>query len=205
MDKYFDAEGDKLLIGKNSVTITVPKGAVAKGDQVQIQAAASLIGPYIIPEGYHPVSAFVWIGASYTFKKHVLVEIEHHAALSQQEDFLQMSMLTACHQDRVTRSDGRDMYTMHEPTCQPHCTIKESVFIYGTNNFCSNCIAKRNEKIPDKVVVYHMLSKLYESADLFTSEICFCYNLELCRKVINLNHKILFLLSLCYVCLFLDS
>ena len=194
MEKYFDSKGDKLLIGKHSVTITVPKGAVAHGDKVQIQAAASLIGPYIIPEGYYPVSAFVWIGASYTFKKHVLVQIEHHAALSQQEDILQMSLLTACHKDRVTRSDGQAMYIMHEPIYQPSCTIEESVFIYNTDNFCSNCLAKRNETIPDKIVVYHMLSKLYKSAELFTSEICFCYNLELCKEVITIDHKILYIL-----------
>ena len=193
VEKYFDSEGDKLLIGKRSVTITVPKGAVTNGDEVQIQAAASLIGPYIIPEGYHPVSAFVWIGVSYTFEKHVLVQIEHHAALSQQEVVLQMNMLTPCHKEKVTNNDGRNMYTMHEPTCLPQCIIKELVFIYSTDNSCSNCLAKRNEKIPDKIVVYHML---YESADLFASEVCFCYNLELCKKVITMNHKF----CICYPC-----
>ena len=134
--KYFDAEGGKLLIRKYAVAITVPKGAIADGDKVQIEAAASLIGPYIIPEGYHPVSAYVWIGASYAFKKQVQVQIEHHAVLSHPEDISRMSILTACCKDRII---SKDVYEMHAKATQ--FTIKESVCIYSTDHFCSNCLA----------------------------------------------------------------
>lgn len=188
--KYFDAEGGKLLIRRYAVAITVPKGAVADGDKVQIEAAASLIGPYIIPEGYHPVSAYVWIGASYTFKRQVQVQIEHHAVLSRPEDISQMSIiLTACCKDRVI---NKDMYEMHEKVTQ--FTIRKSVCIYSAGHFCSNCLAKKENdkipyKIPDRIVPYHMLSESYESADYFTSEICFCYNLKVCEKTVEGRYK----------------
>jgi len=184
MSHCFDSEGGKLVIDEHSITITIPKGAIAEGKRVQIQAAASLIGPYIIPEGYHPVSAYVWIGASYKFRKQVQVQIEHHAALSQPEDILQLSMLTACYKDKIVRNNSQDAYTMHKAAYQPQCEIGESFCIYSTDCFCSNCVAKETEKIPDRIVVYHMLPKSYELTDHFSSEICFCYNLECCKKVI---------------------
>ena len=187
VENYFDTDGGELLIGEHSVMVTVPKGAVAVGDGVQIQAAASLIGPYIIPKGFHPVSAYVWIGASYKFKKPIQVQIEHHAALSQQKDILQMTMLTACCKDKTIANNGQDMYKMHEATYQLQCKINGSFCIYSTDHFCSNCLAKKNEKIPDRIAVYHMLPKSYKSEYAFSSEICFCYNLELCKKVLTSN------------------
>ena len=197
--KCFDNEGGKLLIDEHSVIITIPKGAIAVGDQVQIQAAASLIGPYIIPEAFHPVSAFVWIGASYTFEKKVQVQIEHHAVLSHPEDIVQMSLLSACCKDKVIGNDGQDMYEMHEATYQPQCKIKEFICIYSTDHFCSNCLTTKDEKIPNRIVVYHTLPKLYESADVFVSEICFCYSLELCKKVPNSFKLQDFVMIMCYV------
>ena len=203
MSCYFGIEGGKLLIDEHSVTITVPEGAVADGNEVQIEAAASLIGPYIIPKGFHPVSAYVWIGASYTFKKIVQVEIEHHAVLSQPEDILQMYMLTASCKDRFVGKDGQGMYEMHEAIYQPQCTIKGSICIYSTDHFCSNCLAKKNEAIPDRVVVYHVLPESYRLANDFTSEIWFCYDLKLCKNVGSLLMKfksnILCMLIVCCV------
>lgn len=187
MENYFDSEGGELSLDEHSVTLTIPKGAVAEGDEVQVQAAASLIGPYIIPDGLYPVSVYAWIGASYKFRKPVQIQIEHHAALSQHEDILQMSLLTACCNDRIVGSNGEDFYKMHEASYHPQCKIDESFCIYSTDHFCSNCLAKKNEKIPDRIAVYHMLPNSYESADTFSSEICFCYNLELCKKVIILR------------------
>ena len=181
--RYFGTEGGMLLIDEHSVIITVPKGAVTEGNKVQIEAAASLIGSYIIPKGFHPVSAYVWIGASYIFKKELQVQIEHHAVLSQPEDILQMYILTASCKDKLVRKYGQDMYEMHEAVYQPQFRIKGSVCIYSTYHFCSNCLAKKNEAIPDRIVVYHMLPESYELATAFKSEICFCYDLKLCKKV----------------------
>ena len=183
MSHYFETEGGKLLINEHCVTITVPRGAIAEGDKVEIKAAASLIGPYIIPKGFYPVSAYVWVGADYMFKKQIQVQIEHHVMLSRPEDVLQLSILTACTQDRVTGGNGQIMYEMHEATHQPQCKVNESICIYSTDHFCSNCLAKKCIKIPDKIVVYHMLPRLFESESTFSSEICFCYDLGLCKKV----------------------
>ena len=183
-------KGGKVSIDEHSVTITVPKGAVAEGDKVQIEAAASLIGPYIIPKGFHPVSAYLWIGANYIFRKEVQVQIEHHAVLSHPEDILQMYMLTACCKDK----DGQSMYEMHEAAYKPQCKIREQVCTYSTDHFCSNCLAKKNDEIPDAIVIYHMLPKSYKSAGDFTSEICFCYNLECCKQVCTyvISYKVLY-------------
>lgn len=199
---YFETEGGKLSINEHFITITVPRGAIAEGDKVQIEAAASLIGPYIIPEGFHPISAYVWIGANYMFKKQIQVQIEHHAMLSKPEDVLELSILTACTKDGVIGDSGQYMYEMHEATHQPQCEINKSICAYRTDHFCSNCLAKKNEKIPDRIVVYHMLPRSFESEATFSSEICFCYNLELCKKVATPSYLLQFLLIMCVVFIF---
>ena len=47
---------------EHAVKITIPCGAIGMGCNVQIEAVASLFGSFNIPEGYDPVSAYVWIG-----------------------------------------------------------------------------------------------------------------------------------------------
>ena len=72
ISKTFDYNGGELFIKEHAVKVTVPIGAIDKNYEVQIQAAASLFGPFIIPEDYYPISAYVWIGACYKFKKKLI-------------------------------------------------------------------------------------------------------------------------------------
>ena len=151
------------------------------GDVVQIQAAASLFGPYAIPEGLHPISAYVWLGACYTFKKRIQVEIEHHVFVSRLEDSEELCLLTACDKDRTI---GPSLLEMHEEThVELQVTIDGSFGCFSTDHFCSYCLAKKSERIIDRIAAYHVVPNNYRSVDEFKSEICFCYDLEPCTMV----------------------
>ena len=80
LSRTFDHNGGVLMIEDHDVTITVPELAVAKGEKVEIQAVASLVGPYKLPDDCDPVSVFVWIGADYVFKQPVKITIPHFAS-----------------------------------------------------------------------------------------------------------------------------
>ena len=83
----FDSNGGVLFINEHGVKINVPAGAIAKGHIVQLEAAAGPVGPaYNIPEGYHPISVYVLLEASYLFKEKLKIEIEHDIVVSEDTD-----------------------------------------------------------------------------------------------------------------------
>lgn len=100
ISKVFDCNGGELLIKEHAIKVTVPIGAIDENYEVQIQAAASLFGPFIIPEDHYPISAYVWIGACYEFKKKLKIEMEHDIVVSEETDVSELCVLTACEEDR---------------------------------------------------------------------------------------------------------
>jgi len=103
----FDYDGGELLIKEHSVKVTVPIGAINKGQKVQIEAAASLFGQFIIPDGYYPISAYVWIGTCSKFiKKPFKVEIEHDVA-SEVISNSKLCILTASERDICGEKTGQ--------------------------------------------------------------------------------------------------
>ena len=82
LSKSFNYLGGKLVIEDHDVTITVPVLAVSTGDEVEIQAAANLIGPYKLPDDCDQISVIVWIRADYMFKKPVQIRIPHYVSIT---------------------------------------------------------------------------------------------------------------------------
>ena len=171
-----------MFIEKYAVKVNVPSGAIDEHHEVEIQAAASLLGPFGIPNGCHPVSPYVWIGANYSFKKLIKLEFEHHAVISNSEYISQLCILkTYCTND-CTKCDTHHPM-MYDSTKK--YVISDSVCTLYTNHFCSQCLACKDEQIPDRFAVYHYIPENYKSVDDFTSEVCFCYDLNRCKKVIS--------------------
>ena len=181
--RIFDYNGGELLIKEHAVKVTVPIGAIDKGCQVQIEAAASLFGPFIIPEGYHPISAYVWIGACYEFKKNLIVELEHDIVVSE-EIMSELCILTACEKGIYGE---KKKFIMHEDKCKYQYEIHKSTCKFFNHHFCSKCLALKDAKPvpPKRIRVYHYVPMDYRSKVEFITEVCFCYDLLLCKKVIN--------------------
>jgi len=181
----FDYDGGVLLIEEHAVKVTVPIGAIDRFCIVQIEAAASLFGPFIIPEDYYPISAYVWVGACYEFKKQLKVEIEHNIAVSE-EITSELCILTACEKDICEKKDGKKLLKMHKDTSEYQYIISDSTLTFFTYHFCSKCSAiKGNVKIAKRVMMYHYLPEDYKSDKEFVAEVCFCYDLTFCKKVVT--------------------
>ena len=91
--KEFDCNRGQITIEDFAVKVTIPSGAIAVDDKLKFKVFVSLFGPYTLPEGYYPISAYVSITCDgYRFNTLVYIEIEHHAFISRTEDvFIIMS------------------------------------------------------------------------------------------------------------------
>ena len=179
--RQFSSDGGIMDIEEYGVRVTVPKGAI-EDHCVEIQAAASLFGPFIIPHDCHPVSPYVWIAADYVFKKQLQVNIEHHADITNLKDESQLCILKTCCSECSTHDHHSEAHIMTKWNEQ--FNINDTVCTLFTNHFCSQCLVSKNDQIPDRIIAYHYLPDDYKFADSFRAELCFCYDLSICKKVL---------------------
>ena len=185
----FDYNGGELFIDEHAVKVTIPIGAIDEGCQVQIEAAASLFGPFIIPEGYHPISAYVWIGACYEFEKNLAIKLEHDIVVSEETDVSELHVLTACEEDKYNGEDNQILYKMHEDNCEYHYELNKSTCTILTSRFCTKCLSARGKaKKAKRVIMYHYVPEDYKSAYEFITEVSFCYDLKFCKEVCDYEH-----------------
>ena len=179
--QVFDCNGGELFIKEHAVKVTVPTGAVADGHVVQLEAAAGPEGLYSIPEGYHPISVYVLLEASYLFKKKLKVEIEHDVVVSEDTDISKLCVLTT---GKEGLYHGQEWLEMHEDTCEYQYEVNESTCSLFTDHFCSKCLANIDTiEIPKRVMIYHYLPEDYKSEMEFVCEICICFDLTFCKQV----------------------
>lgn len=159
----------------------IPKGAI-EGHCVEIEVAVSLFGPFDIPSDFHPVSPYVWIApvspAGYVFKKQLQIEFQHFADVSDSNNISKLCVLKASCTTCSTHHPK-----MHMTAWNCHFDIDDTVCTLFTNHFCSYCLASKSVQVPDRIVAYHYLPNDYELADTFRAEICFCYDLSICKEV----------------------
>ena len=178
--ELFTCNGGTMVIEDCNLKVNVPSGAIEDHHKVEFQVAASLFGPYNIPNDCHPVSLYVWIGANYTFKKPIELNFEHHADFAKSKDTSQFCVLKGCcNSHHLNMSKMTQGYDISDSTCTLY-----------TNHFCSYCLAAKSIQIPDRIVAYHYLPYNYMSVDEFIAEICFCYDLNICKKVCNQSNLI---------------
>ena len=186
----FGCEGGVLFIKEHAVKITVPAGAIIKGDIVQLVAAAGPFGKYSIPEGYHPISVYVLLEATddYLFRKKLKVEIEHDSVVSEDTDISKLCVLTT---SKKGLYHGQKLLEMHEDTCEYQYEVSESTCTLFIDHFCSKCLASTDTiTIPKRVMIYHYLPEEYKSKVEFVCEISICFDLTFCKKVVAQNNHV---------------
>ena len=183
----FDCEGGVLLIKEHAVKVTVPAGAIVKGDIVQLVAAAGPFGEYSIPEGYLPISVYVLLEATgecgdYVFTKKLKVEIEHDVVVSEDTDISKLCVLTT---GKKGLYYGQKLLEMHKDTCKYQYEVSGSTCTIFIDHFCSKCLASTEPiKIPKRMMIYHYLPEDYKAEIEFVCEICICFDLTFCKKVV---------------------
>jgi len=89
------SEGKTVAKEDVGVTVNVPSGAVAAGEEVGLTVRPCLLCPFILPEGYKQASPVYLIRASTDFLQDVRVSIEHFAGLQSKRDCDNMAFLFA--------------------------------------------------------------------------------------------------------------
>jgi len=160
----FDHNGGELENEYGEIKLVLPRGAIRKGDLVDIQVATSLFSDdQFTFQSSHDISELTspicWIGASYLFLKAVHVEIEHVADISNPENY---SLLTC--------GDNTDL-VMRPVSHSYRFEILEShksLCTFETDHFCSYCVkykhkenkAKKEAKIMRKIALYAFQSEV---------------------------------------------
>ena len=174
MSQQFDHNGGTLTIEKHDITIVIPQHAVSQGDTVEVQAAAAMLAPYLLPAGYDPVSVFVWMEGDYMFNKTIKVIVPHCAAVGD-DGTTQLTVLTTTGSDlTVQQVDDNHRYRIGDLECH-----------YYTNQLCSLCVARKQSCYPGRtrLLLLYCFSKDYKTADKSTIEFSLCFDLKYCVKV----------------------
>ena len=174
-----DHNGGVLTSKDGDIKLTIPKGAIKKGDSITISIATSLFGPFVLPSRCQTdlASPYYWVGVngSYHFEKLVQVEFEHFA------------VVTACdpsHYQLLT-CENDESYTMRPVACElsfkMHCGISWCTF--HTDHFCSYCLFRNcQDPMINRISTFFLKPNNFQTSSKFTVEIWFSFPISHCLK-----------------------
>ena len=135
------SDGREYRDEANGFTLSIGKGAIAKGDKVTIDIGVALHGPFSYPEGTRPISPIFWIcvreNEFYKFKKPVDITFQHFLSISSEEETARMgvSFVKAYH---TPNHEGKYAFRK-ESDCQAF-KPKSRYGTVNTTHFCYQCI-----------------------------------------------------------------
>ena len=90
------SDGREYTDEANGFTLTLGKGAIARGDKLTIDIGVALHGPFSYPAGTRPISPVFWIcvrgNEFYIFKKPVDITFQHFLHISSEEERARMGV-----------------------------------------------------------------------------------------------------------------
>ena len=178
MSYYVDNLGGAFYNQYHNFAIVIPPGAVSQGECVEIQATANYFGPYIIPDGFYPISSCFWVSANYKFKASVYIIMNHYAKIRNLKDVSNLHVLQKC---TYSPSDNKDLMMSIIPD-GVYFDNENGYFVLATEHFCTYCGAKSDKDIPEYLTAcYYTYDK--PSKGLLMAEVCFFPTSFSCRKV----------------------
>ena len=179
MSYYADHLGGVFYNHYNNFAIVVPPGAVSQGDCVEIQATANYFGPYIIPDGFYPISSYYWVSANYEFKAPVYFIMNHYAKIRGLEDIKNLHMLHKCAHDPNAMNEDFTISTFPDGV---YFDKEIGYCVLATGHFCTYCGAKSDKGIPEYLTACYYTYDEYSSG-LFVAEVVFFPSSYNCKKV----------------------
>ena len=178
---YVDHFGGVFYNQCHNFAIVVPPGAVTQGECVEIQSNTGCFSPYIIPDGFYPISSYFWISASYEFKVPVYFIMNHYAKVRKLEDINSLHVLQACVENSNDAGDHENVM-MNPISDGVYFDYDIGYCVVATNHFCSYCQAKSVKDIPEYLLAcYYTYDE--PSSGSFIAEVCFCPSNTDCKKV----------------------
>ena len=176
-----DYNGGIFISKDSSLKITVPRGAIRRGDLVLFATATDLFGSFVLPSKCEAdlASPYYWIRVteSYRFQKPVQVQFEHFA------------VVTACdpsHYQLLCCEDDDEDHIM-QPAVEHDLdfTVRGdiSLCIFQTHHFCLCCL-RHNCKDPmiNMIGAYYLKPETFQTFDHFSVEIWFSLPISHCSK-----------------------
>ena len=176
---YVDHQGGAFYNQSHNFAIVIPPDAVAQGDYVEIQATANYFGPFVIPDGFYPISSYFWVSANYVFKSPVYFIMNHYAKIRSVEDIDNLHVMHKCAQESTATNHDLMMSTISDGV---YFDNDIGYCVLATNHFCSYCQAKDVRHIPEYLTACYCT---YDepSSGSFIAEVCFCPSSSECIKV----------------------
>ena len=163
----------------NNFAIVVPPGAVSQGDCVEIQATTNYFVPYIIPEGFYPISNYYWVSANYEFKVSVYLIMNHYAKIRNLEDISNLHVLHKCARYPNTMNEYLMISTSPD---QVYFDKEIDYCVLATDHFCTYCGAKSDKGIPEYLTAcYYTYDE--SSSGKYIAEVAFFPSSYKCNKV----------------------
>ena len=173
--KTFDHHGG-VLISKDGIKITIPKGAIKEEDLVTCYVTVSLCGPFAFSSQCQAdvVSPYYWIGVSgsYQFQNPIDIEFEHHGACD------------PSHYQLLCCEDDDKSYTMQPVDCDLDIRVEgdTSFCKFQTDYCCSYCLQHKNkcDINTNRIGAFFLKPLNFESLNSFTVEVWFSFTTKHC-------------------------
>ena len=185
-----DYNGGILMSKDDSMKITVPKGAIKKEDLVLFATTTNLFASFILPSKCHTrlASPYYWIGVTglYHFQTPVEVGFQHFGACD------------PTHYQLLCCEDDDESFTMQPVDCKLSFKIQGGTFwcTFQAPKLCSYCLHHGcSHPMINKIGVYYLKPKNFQSLDFFMVEIWFSFPISHCsernRKLFSNRNMIL--------------
>ena len=162
----------------HNFAIVIPPGAVSQEEYVEIQATAHHFNPYLIPNGFYPISSCFWISANYEFKVLVYLILNHYAKTNSLKDISNLHVLECRHNCNIMNKN----LMMCEVNDGVYFDIEIGYCVLATKHFCSYCQAKSVKHIPEYLTANYC-NYNEPSSGSYIAEVCFCPSNSECIKV----------------------
>lgn len=178
---YVNSLGGVFYNQNHNFVIVIPPGAVSQEEYVEIQVAAHHFSPYLIPDGFYPISSCFWISANYKFKALVYLILNHYAKTNSLKDISNLHVL----EYRLDCDSRNENLTMCEVNDGVYFDVEIGYCVLATKHFCSYCQAKSVKHIPEYLTANYCT---YDepSSTSYIAEVCFCPSNSECIKVANM-------------------
>ena len=171
---YVDCNGGTFYNQEHDFAIVIPPGAISQGDCIELQLTASRFVPHKLPDGYFPISSYFWLGAHYTFKIPVYLIMRHYAVIEKLEDIDQLCVLQECFHDH-TNDNSEGKILIKKILNGVYFDYDIGYCIFTTNHFCSVCLYKEKEYIPEHFsAIFYTFDTKIETEKAHVAVVCFC-------------------------------
>jgi hypothetical protein len=201
----FDDSGGEYNNIDHDITLSVPEGAIPRGEIVHMEVAVALYGPFHFSGGKRPISPILWLcpQENVALIKPIRIVLPHMLVNLTQEDVINfgIELEKADHREYITTLEGKRQYIFrpHSAALELTSTQERGYIAIKTDHFCFICLEmnKLGNTTPEiarqmavKMGYYLHCVESLQSPYLVSPpreiiHFCVSFFLETCRKVHN--------------------